>query len=176
MCASKLPAASPHSFSYEQFDREVDHTCRIFIGQTCCSLQESGSLSSARRFAECFCRALSRTRQSPALGNDGVCREQDSRHRYTLGKDTFAKCQTLGEGWLSAKCRQPPSKVDGCYLCRESSPGTRQRIFFPECPPFNTQQRKLCRVPSSGTRQSTFFANQTFYGMLLHYVDLHVPF
>jgi hypothetical protein len=75
------------------------------------TLPKSGSLSSARRFAEYF---LSDTRQSPALGNDGVCREQDSRHRYTLGK-----------GRLSAKGRQPPSKIDDCYLCRQSSSSIR---------------------------------------------------
>jgi hypothetical protein len=75
-------------------------------------------------FAEC------RTRQSPALGNDGVCREQDSRHR-----------NTLGEAWLSAKDRQPPSKADGRYLCGESSSSTRQRIFCAECPPILTLGR-----------------------------------
>jgi hypothetical protein len=82
-----------------------------------------------------FCRTLGkeffvkcRTQQSSALGNDGVCREQDSRQRNTLGKGFFAQCQTLGEGWLSAKDRQPPSKADGRYLFRESCSGTRQRI------------------------------------------------
>jgi hypothetical protein len=53
------------------------------------TLPESESLPSAWRFAECFLSgtlgkeafAECRTRQSPALGNDGVCREQDSRHR-----------------------------------------------------------------------------------------------
>jgi hypothetical protein len=47
-----------------------------------------------------FCRALGkevfvecRTRQSPALGNDRVYREQGSRHRNTLGKETCAECQ-----------------------------------------------------------------------------------
>jgi hypothetical protein len=50
-----------------------------------------GCLSSA------FCRTLGkeafiecRTRQSPALGNNHVCREQDSRYRYTLGKGPSA--------------------------------------------------------------------------------------
>jgi hypothetical protein len=73
-------------------------------------LPESVALPSARLFVECFCRALgkeafaeSRTRQSPALGNDSVCREQDSRHRNTLGKDVFAECQTLGEGGTRQK-------------------------------------------------------------------------
>jgi hypothetical protein len=52
-----------------------------------------------------FCRTLGKedfveccTRQSPALGNDGVYREQDSRHRNALDKVFFAECQTLGEG------------------------------------------------------------------------------
>jgi hypothetical protein len=55
-------------------------------------------------------------------------------------------------------------------------------VIFAESrvPPFDTRQSKLCRVFSLDTRQSIFlffyFANQTFYGMLLHYVDLHVPF
>ena len=39
-----------------------------------------------------------RTRQSPALGNERVYREQDSWHRNTLGKDIIAECQTLVEG------------------------------------------------------------------------------
>jgi hypothetical protein len=51
-----------------------------------------------------FCPALSknvfverRTRQNPTLSNDHVYREQDSRHRKTLGKDRFAECRTLSE-------------------------------------------------------------------------------
>jgi hypothetical protein len=56
-------------------------------------LPEFGSLTSARRFAECF---LSGTRQSPALGNERVYREQDSRQRNTLDKEVFTECQTLG--------------------------------------------------------------------------------
>jgi hypothetical protein len=56
------------------------------------SLPESGPLPSAfyqalgkKAFAE------SRTRQSPALGNELVYRVQDTRHRNTLGKDMFAE-------------------------------------------------------------------------------------
>jgi hypothetical protein len=106
-----------------------------------------------RAFAECF---LSGTRQSPALGNDNICQEQDSRDRNTLGKDFFVECATLDEGRFSAKGRQPPSKADGRYLCREPSSGTRQRSFFAECPPFDTRQSKLCRVPQLDTRRSIF--------------------
>jgi hypothetical protein len=96
------------------------------------------------------------TRQSPTLGNDGVCREHDSRHRITLGKEIFAESQTLGKGRLSAKGRQPPSKADGRYLYREPKSGTRQRIFFAECLPFDTRQNRVCRVTFLGTRQNIF--------------------
>jgi hypothetical protein len=65
-------------------------------------------------FVECF---LSGTRQSTALSNDCVYREQDSQHRNTLGKEIFAECQTLGERQRSTKGRQQPSKADGRYLC-----------------------------------------------------------
>jgi hypothetical protein len=91
------------------------------------SLPESRSLLSAWRFAECH------TRQSPALGNVSVYREQDTQHRNTLGKEIFVECRTLGERQLSAKGRQQPSKADGRYLCRASNFGTRQRNFFAEC-------------------------------------------
>jgi hypothetical protein len=74
-------------------------------------------------FVECsaFCRVD--TRQSPALGNDHVYREQDSRHRNTLGKEIFAGCQTLGEWRRSAKGRQRTSIANGRYLCQASSFG-----------------------------------------------------
>jgi hypothetical protein len=141
------------------------------------TLPRSGSLPSARLFAECF---LLGTRQSPALGNDLVCREQDSQHRNTLDKESFVECQTLGERWRSAKGRQQPSIADDRYLCRAPSFGTRQRSFFAECLTFDTRQSMLCRVSFLDTRQSIFlffsFSNQTFCGMFLHYVDLHVSF
>jgi DNA-binding transcriptional LysR family regulator len=63
-----------------------------------------------------FCRALGkdafaecRPQQSPALGNDHVCREQDSQHRNTLSKEIFAERQTLGEGGARQRARQQPS-------------------------------------------------------------------
>jgi hypothetical protein len=54
-------------------------------------------------------------------------------------------------------------------------------LFFAECQPADTRQRFLCRVLFLDTQQTTFlflfyFPNQTFYGVFLHYVDLHVPF
>jgi hypothetical protein len=56
---------------------------------------------------------------------------------------------------------------------------TRQRDYLAECRPPDTRQTMLCRVPILGTRRSILFfsfSNQTFSGMLLHYVDLHDPF
>jgi hypothetical protein len=130
------------------------------------SLPESCSLPSARRFAECFllgtrqrilcCRSLGkeffakcRTRQSYTLSNIPVYREYDTQYRLTLGKG-----------------HQQPSIADGRYLC--------------QAPDIATRQTMLCRVSTLDTRQSIFlffpFSNQTFCGLFLHYVDLHVPF
>jgi hypothetical protein len=94
-----------------------------------------------------FCQALDKdvfveyhTWQNRALGNDRVYREQDSRHR-----------DTLGELRRSVKGHQQPSIADGRYLCRVPSFGTRQksryrctvrRALFAEC---HTRQR-FCQV------------------------------
>jgi hypothetical protein len=133
-----------------------------------------------------FCRALgkggfaeSRTRRNPALDNELVYRVQDTRHRQTLGKDMFAECQTLGKGgaWQRAVSGRP--KADG----RQPLPrvGTRQRGFFAECQIFSTRQRTLyreCLLSTFGKSYFYFldFVHQTFCGMFLHYVDLHVSF
>jgi hypothetical protein len=86
-----------------------------------------------------FCRALDkevfaehRSRQSTALGNDHVYREQNSRHRNTLGKEIFAECQTLGEWQRSANGHQQPSKADDRYLCQAPSVilGHSAKYFF----------------------------------------------
>ena len=94
---------------------------------------------------------MSGTRQSPILGNDHVNREQDPRHRKTLGKDLFVECETLGERRRSAKGRQQSSIGDGRYLCRAPGSGTRQRSYFTECCKPDTRQTLLCRVPSLDT-------------------------
>jgi hypothetical protein len=125
-----------------------------------------------------FCRALGKVRLSAT--------------------SLFTECWTLGTGPHSAKTRLPsvkhsakvalgkgPSaavlKLTAVSLCREPRFGTRQRVFFAECQILGTRQRTLCRVSSLDTRQSIFlyffyFVYQTFCGMFLHYVDLHVPF
>jgi hypothetical protein len=150
------------------------------VGDECgnhSTLPESGSLPSARTFAECF---LSGTRQSPALGNDLVYRVQDTRYIITLGKDNFTECRTLGKDGARQRVVSGRPKMMAVNLCRGSKEGTRQRGFFADCQLDDTRQRPLYRVPFFGTRQSTFlffnFGNQTFCGMFLHYVDLHVPF
>jgi hypothetical protein len=124
--------------------------------------------------------------------------------RAALGKvrlsatSLFTECWTLGTGPHSTKTLLPsvkhsakwalgkgPSaavpKLTAVSLCREPRVGTRQRVFFAECQIVGTRQRTLCRVSSPDTRQSVFlfffdFVYQTFYGMFLHYVDLHVSF
>jgi hypothetical protein len=106
------------------------------------SLPESGSLPSARRFAECC------TRQSFTLENDRVCRDQDSQHRKTLGKDYFVECQTLGAIRRSAKNRQQPSIADGRYLCRAPGFGTRERSYFTKCPTPDGALGKEAILPS----------------------------
>jgi hypothetical protein len=99
-------------------------------------------------FVEC------RTRQSIALGNENFYREQDSRQRITLDKGIFAECQTLGEGGARQRTVSSRLQLTVVSFCRARNGGTRQSIFF------------------------IFFSfpNQTFCGMFLHYVDLHVPF
>jgi hypothetical protein len=134
-----------------------------------------GSLPSA------FYRALgkedfaeSRTRQSPALSKELVYRLRDTRHRETLGKDCFAERQTQQRA------------VSGCLqltavsLYRGPKADTRQSRFFAECQISGTRQRGS--LPSAFYGHSAkhififYFGHQTFCGMFLHYVDLHVPF
>jgi hypothetical protein len=81
-----------------------------------------------------FCRALDkevfagyRTRQNPALGNDRVYREQDSRHRKTLDKEIHS---------VTSRC-------DGAFSL--SSTGRHSAKDFAECPIITTRQRSRCR-------------------------------
>jgi hypothetical protein len=115
----------------------------------------SNSLPSA------FCRALGKVRLSVT--------------------SWFTERRTLTTGPHSAKTskkalgKRPSAavlKLTAVSLCREPRTGTRQRGFFAECQILSTR--------SIDTRQSIFlflhFGHQTFCGMFLHYVDLHVPF
>jgi hypothetical protein len=65
------------------------------------------------------------TRQSPTLGNELVYRVQDTQHRKTLGKDTFAECQTLGKGGSRQRAVSDRSKADGRQSLPRAEVGTR---------------------------------------------------
>ena len=99
---------------------------RRFFFPVLCTLSKSGSLPSARRFAECF---LSGTRQSPTLGNDHVSAQGDSQQRPFCRVPNIWRITTLGKGpsaavysWRllslpSARCWHSTKKV----LCQVSS-------------------------------------------------------
>jgi hypothetical protein len=119
--------------------------CALFHYRNLAICLVLGNLPSA------FCRTLSKelfverhTWQSHTLGNDHLYREQDSRHRQTLGKNRFVECQTLGERRRSGKRPQQPSIDDDCYLCRESGFDSRQRSYFAESLKADTRQTFLC--------------------------------
>jgi hypothetical protein len=94
-----------------------------------------------------------RTRQSPALGKELIYRVQDTRHSQALGKDCFAEGQTLDKDGSRQKAVSGRLQLTTVSLCRVSYVDTRQSIFL-----------------------FFYFGHQTFCGMFLHYVDLHVPF
>jgi hypothetical protein len=91
-----------------------------------------------------FCRALgkggfaeSRTWRTPALGNELICRVQDTRHRRTLGKAMFVECPTLGKGGARQRVVSGRHKADG----RQPLPRVEGR---------HSAKRLLCRVPNTG--------------------------
>jgi hypothetical protein len=123
--------------------------------------------------------------------------------RAALGKvrlsatSLFTECWTLGTGHHSAKTRLPSVKhsvkaalgkgpsaavpeLTAVSLCREPWVGTRQRVLcrVPTC-----RHSTKDSLPSVFSRHSVKyififfdFVSQTFCGMFLHYVDLHVSF
>jgi hypothetical protein len=108
--------------------------------------------------------------QSPALGKELVYRVQDTRHSEALGKDGSRQRSVSGRLQLTS-----------VSLCQGSAAGTRQSRFFAECHIAGTRQREC--LPSVFCWHSAnhiciffYFGHQTFCGMFLHYVDLHVLF
>jgi hypothetical protein len=98
-------------------------------------------------------------------------------------KSLFTECWTLGTGPHSAKTLLPSVKHSAKgALGKEPSAAVPKLTAVSLCrePTVGTRQRRLCRVSSLDTRQSIFlffyFFSQTFCGMFLHYVDLHVSF
>jgi hypothetical protein len=120
-------------------------------------------LLSAEVFAEFF---LSGTRQSSALGKELVYRVQDTRHSEALGKECFAERQTLGKDDSRQRDVSGSLQLTAVSLYRGPKAGTRQRGSLPSV--FCGHSAKHIFI--------FYFVYQTFYGMFLHYVDLHVPF
>jgi hypothetical protein len=120
-----------------------------------------GPDSGSGHFAECF---LSDTRQSPALGNDHVYRE------LTLGTGKHSAKTALPSANHSTKSDARQRAVSSCLQL--------MAVIFAECRA--SALGKAASLSSASTRQSIFlffsFSTQTFYGMFLHYIDLHVPF
>jgi hypothetical protein len=84
------------------------------------ALPESEALPSVGFFAECLLsgtrqRKLCRVPHSVKLGTrqNVLCRELNTRHRTTLGKDNFAECQTLGKGGSRQTAVSGRPKADG---------------------------------------------------------------
>jgi hypothetical protein len=92
-----------------------------------------------------------RTRQSPALGKELIYQVHDTRHNQALGKDGSRQRAVSGRLQLTA-----------VSLCRASNIWHSAKKVFAEL----------------GKAYFYFFnfGYQTFCGMFLHYVDLHVPF
>jgi hypothetical protein len=135
--------------------------------------------------------------------NPGLCRVPASLPSAALGKvlrsvtRQFTECRTLGTAKHSAKSTLPRGKHSAktalgkgplAAVCSwrplvfaegrkqtlgkaDSLSSVKYLALGKEC---------LCRVSYVDTRQSIFlffyFGHQTFCGMFLHYVDLHVPF
>jgi hypothetical protein len=132
-------------------------------------------LPSANLFAEYFFLG---TRQRPALGNQLVYRVQDTRHRNTLSKDIFAEWQTLGKGGARQRAVRGRLKLTVVSLCR--GPALGKEAFLPSAKYLALGKDLFteCLLWTLGKAYFYFFnfGNQTFCGMFLHYVDLHVPF
>jgi hypothetical protein len=84
------------------------------------SLPEFEALPSVGFFAECLLsgtqqRKLCRVPHSVKLDTRQtvLCRELNTRHRTTLGKDNFAECQTLGKGGSRQTAVSGRPKADG---------------------------------------------------------------
>jgi hypothetical protein len=84
----------------------------------------------------------------------------------------FAECQTLGKESARQRVVSGRPKADG----RQSLPRAEDRVP-------NTGHSEKKALPSVFYKHSAnnifvflHFGHQTFCGMFLHYVDLHVPF
>jgi hypothetical protein len=97
-------------------------------------------------FAEC------RTRQSPALGNDHVYREQDSRYRKTLGKKSLPSAKHSANGNARQRAVSRRLKLTAVIFAESQVLALGKEASLPSAPPSDTRQSKLCRVSSLDTR------------------------
>ena len=107
------------------------------------------------------------SRQSPALGKDLVYRVQGTRHSQALGKDCFAERQALGKYGSRQRAVSGRLQLTAVSLCRVSNIWHSAKRVFAECP---------MQTLGKAYFYFFYFGHQTFSGMFLHYVDLHVPF
>jgi hypothetical protein len=121
-------------------------------------------------FTECWrlCRVLfighsaKKTLPSAALGK--VLRSVKS----LFTESGHSAQRNTRQRWRSAKGRQRPSTADGSRFFAECQiSGTRQRWSLPSV---------FCGHSAKHIFIFFYFGHQTFCGMFLHYVDLHVPF
>jgi hypothetical protein len=98
-------------------------------------------------------------------------------------KSLFTECRALDTAKHSANTVLPSVKHSANMALGKGSlaPSTTDgRQSLPSVKYLALGKESLCRVSYVDTRQSIFlffyFGHQTFCGMFLHYVDLHVPF
>jgi hypothetical protein len=107
-----------------------------------------------------------RTRQSPTLGYL-IYRVQDTRHSQALGKDCFAKSQTLSKDGSRQRVVSGRLQLTAVSLCRVPNIGHSAKDALPSV--FSRHSAKYIFI-------FFYFVSQTFCGMFLHYVDLYVSF
>jgi hypothetical protein len=123
----------------------VKNAFRVVLRDATNRMMKNSITTGIRAFAEChalcrvlFSRALdkeafaeSRTRQSPALGNELVYRVQDTRHRNTLGKDIFDERRTLDKGGARQRAVSGRLKLTAVNLCRVPNIWHSAKISLP---------------------------------------------
>ena len=146
-CVASIQRRSPEQGTNNFLhDKEIQTTDPILASTYPSHYRNPGLCRVLQALPSAFCRALgkeafaeSRTWQSLALGNELVYRVRDTRHKNTLGKESFVECLTLGEGGSRQRVVSGRLKLTTVNLYRGPSVGTRQRGFFAECQPTDTR-------------------------------------
>jgi hypothetical protein len=103
---------------------------------------------------------------------------QYTRYRNTLGKDIFAEWQTLGKGGSGQRAVSDSLKLTAVSLCRWPALSKETSLPRAKYLALGVDLFTECLLWTLDKAYFYFFnfGNQTFCGMFLHYVDLHVPF